>query len=78
MMRRNRIVLAVCLVAAALSLVFIVVTGNRDRAQRDAEFLDQCRDAGYEAAKCRFFLTATGRMNGAAAAQMMLEGATPK
>jgi hypothetical protein len=77
-MRRNTILLAVCLVAAALSLAVIVVTGNRDHAQRDAEFLDQCRDAGYEAAKCRFFLTATGRMNGAAAAQMMLEGATPK
>jgi len=35
-------------------------------------------DAGYEAAKCRFFLTATRRMNGAAAVQMMLEAATPK
>jgi hypothetical protein len=77
-MRRNTIILAALLVAAALSFTFLVVAGGRDRAQRDAEFLDQCRDAGYEAAKCRFFLTATGRMNGAAAAQMMLEGATPK
>ena len=30
------------------------------------------------AAKCRFFLTATRRMKGAAAAQMILEAATPK
>jgi hypothetical protein len=77
-MWRNTIILAALLVAAALSFTFLVVGGSRDRARRDAEFLDQCRDAGYEAAKCRFFLTATGRMNGAAAAQMMLEGATPK
>jgi hypothetical protein len=27
---------------------------------------------------CRFFLTATRRINGAAAAQMMLEAVTPK
>ena len=50
----------------------------RESEQRDAAFLAQCHDAEYEAAKCRFFLTATRRMNGAAAAEMILEAATPK
>jgi hypothetical protein len=50
----------------------------REREQRDAEFLAQCHDAGYDAAKCQFFLTAVGRMDGAAAMKMLLEGATPK
>jgi hypothetical protein len=50
----------------------------RESEQRDAAFLAQCHDAEYEAAKCRFFLTATRRMNGAAAAQMTPEAATPK
>jgi hypothetical protein len=54
------------------------VITQRDRARADAEFLARCHDAGYDAAKFRFFLTATRRMNGAAAAQMMIEAATPR
>ena len=33
---------------------------QRDRAETDATFLAQCREAGYEAAKCRLFLTDPG------------------
>jgi hypothetical protein len=77
MMRRNTIILAALLVAGAISFTFLVVGGSRDRAQHDAEFLEQCHAAGYDAAKCRFFLTASGRMGGAAT-QMMIEAATPK
>ena len=59
--------------------VFYAVAGAAvAAAANDAEFLAQCHDAGYDAAKCRFFLTATGRMNSAAASQMMMEAATPK
>ena len=78
MMTGNRL----ALIAGALLLVVIFVAGivisQRDWARRDAEFLAQCHEAGYDAAKCRFFLTATGRMNGAAEAQMMIEATTPK
>jgi hypothetical protein len=76
-MRRNM----VGLVAIGLLLALIVVAGiianQHDWDRRDAEFLAQCHEAGYDAAKCRFFLTATGRMNSTAATQMMIEAATP-
>ena len=65
-------------VLAFLTFASAVISNRDDREQRDAEFLAQCHDAGYDAAKCRFFLTATRRMGGAAAAQMMIEAATPK
>ena len=78
MMTWNRLALVAIGITIVLSLTAIIIGNQRDRAQHDAEFLAQCHEAGYDAAKCRFFLTATGRMNGAAASQMMMEAATPK
>ena len=77
-MSRNRLALIAIGITLVLSLAAITIGNNRGREQHDAEFLAQCHEAGYDAAKCRFFLTATGRMNGAAASQMMIEAATPK
>jgi hypothetical protein len=78
MMTGNRLALIVGALLLVVILVAVIVVTQRDREQHDAEFLAQCHEAGYDAAKCRFFLTATGRMNGAAASQMMIEAATPK
>lgn len=66
------------LIVGAVLLIFVVavVIARWGLARRDAEFLQQCHDAGYDAAKCRFFLTATERMNGAVTAQMMIEATT--
>jgi hypothetical protein len=43
-----------------LCVAVIVHDSARERAEHDAKFLRQCAEAGYDAAKCRFFLTATG------------------
>ena len=73
-MSRNTLVL----VAAGILLVAVwgIIATRNDWARRDAEFLAQCHEAGYDAAKCRFFLTAMSRANASAAMQMMIE--TPK
>jgi len=42
-------------------LVLIVLLQQSDRRQFEATFLQQCSDAGYDPAKCRFFLTMSGR-----------------
>ena len=71
-MSRTLMVIGILLVLTA-----VLIFANRgDWAKSDAEFLAQCRDAGYDVAKCRFFLTASGR-NSTAAMQMLLD-ATPK
>jgi hypothetical protein len=54
-----------------LTVVALVVSNHNDWTQHDALFLAQCREAGYDAAKCRFFLTATGRMGSDAVMQMI-------
>jgi len=50
----------------------------RDRREADATFLAQCADAGFDAAKCRFFLTATdgGRSHNTAATMQIIQSAT--
>jgi hypothetical protein len=73
-MSRNRLALVIGIL---LVLTVVLIFANRgDGAKSDAEFLAQCRDAGYDVAKCRFFLTATGHSS-TAAMQMLLD-ATPK
>jgi hypothetical protein len=59
-----------------LCVVLIYHVNESDRAEHDAEFLVQCHDAGYDAAKCRFFLTAAGSTNSDAAVQMIIQSAT--
>jgi hypothetical protein len=73
-MSRNTLVL----VAAGILLVAVwgIIAIRNDWAKRDAAFLAQCHEAGYDAAKCRFFLTPMSRANASAAMQMMIE--TPK
>ena len=68
------------LIVPPLALMFLGVMwinhlNQDDRAEHDATFLRQCAEAGYDAAKCRFFLTATGRGNTDAALQMILQAA---
>jgi hypothetical protein len=46
--------------ALLLCLVAIVLINESDRRTRDAQFLALCREAHYDAAKCRFFLTDPG------------------
>lgn len=60
---------------ALLCLTIIFDINDRDRARHDATFLRQCAEAGYDAAKCRFFLTASGGGNNAAAMQLILQSA---
>ena len=66
------------LVVAGILLIAVwgIVATRNDWARRDAAFLAQCHEAGYDAAKCRFFLTAMSRASASAAMQMMIE--TPK
>ena len=54
-------------IMVVLTFVAAVLITRHDFDRRSAKFLAQCHDAGFDAAKCRFFLTATGRMDGAAA-----------
>jgi hypothetical protein len=76
-MSRQFLIGAAVALAAVLAFAVAIEESHRERLRRDAEFLAQCRDAGYDAAKCRFFLTVTGRTNGTADAQIIL-GATPQ
>jgi hypothetical protein len=73
-MSRNTLVLVVA--GILLVAVWGIIATRNDWARRDAAFLAQCHEAGYDAAKCRFFLTAMSRANASAAMQMMIE--TPK
>jgi hypothetical protein len=76
--QRWRWVVTLALPIATIVIGFGIVAwmNSRDRAETDATFLAQCHEAGYDAAKCRFFLTAMSRANASAAMQMMIE--TPK
>ena len=75
-MSRNRLALILLGILLVLVAVWGIIATRDDWARRDAAFLDQCHEAGYDAAKCRFFLTAMSRANASAAMQMMIE--TPK
>jgi hypothetical protein len=76
--RMRHLPLIVGAVLLVQTFVMAVLITRSELARSDAAFLQQCHDAGYDAAKCRFFLTATGRMNNAAAAQLIIEAAKPK
>ena len=73
-MSRNTLVLVVA--GILLIAVWGIIATRNDWARRDATFLAQCHEAGYDAAKCRFFLTAMSRTSASAAMEMMIE--TPK
>ena len=76
-MSRNRLALILLGILLVLVAVWGIIATRDDWARRDAAFLRECAEAGYDAAKCRFFLTAMSRANASAAAmQMMIE--TPK
>jgi hypothetical protein len=76
-MSRNRLALVLAGILLVLVAVWGCIATRNDWARRDATFLAQCHEAGYDAAKCRFFLTAMSRASASAAAmQMMIE--TPK
>jgi len=74
---RQRFALPVLLCSVIGLFVLIIVLQQWDAAEYEATFLQQCRDAGYDAAKCRFFLTASSRAASAEAMRtMLLEAAT--
>jgi hypothetical protein len=73
-MSRNTLVLVVA--GILLVAVWGIIATRNDWARRDAAFLAQCHEAGYDAAKCRFFLTVMSRASASAAMQLMIE--TPK
>jgi hypothetical protein len=75
-MSRNRLALVLAGILLVLVAVWGCIATRNDWARRDAAFLSQCHEAGYDAAKCRFFLTAMSRASNGAAMQMMIE--TPK
>ena len=75
-MSRNRLALILLGILLVLVAVWGIIATRDDWARRDAAFLAQCHEAGYDAAKCRFFLTAMSRASASAAMQMMIE--TPK
>ena len=75
-MSRNRLALILLGILLVLVAVWGIIATRDDWARRDAAFLAQCHEAGYDAAKCRFFLTAMSRANASAAIQLMIE--TPK
>jgi hypothetical protein len=63
-------------VGMVLCVAVIVHDSARERAEHDAKFLRQCAEAGYDAAKCRFFLTASGGgKNSDVAMQLILQSA---
>jgi hypothetical protein len=60
--------------ALILCIVIIFAANDRDRAVADATFLSECHEAGCDATKCQFFLTAMSRANaGAAASRAILD-----
>ena len=62
-------------VGIVLCVAVIVHVNARERAEHDAK-LRQCAEAGYDAAKCRFFLTASGGgKNSDVAMQLILQSA---
>ena len=75
-MSRNRLALILLGILLVLVAVWGIIATRDDWARRDAAFLRECAEAGYDAAKCRFFLTAMSRANASAAIQWMIE--TPK
>jgi len=74
--RRRRYALPLLTVMVVLGFIVMLWMNDHDRTEANAEFLEQCRAAGYDAAKCRFFLTATRGGNNAAAVQMIIQSAT--
>jgi len=57
-------------------LMIIMLLEQSDERAFEATFLEQCHDAGYDPAKCRFFLTATSRRVSAEVVQEVV--LTPK
>jgi hypothetical protein len=47
-------------VAIGGGFALLLWMNQRDRAETDATFLAQCRQAGYDAPKCRLFLSDPG------------------
>jgi hypothetical protein len=77
-MRRNTLALVAMSIIGILVFVVLVLSNQNDWAERDADFLRKCAAAGYDAAKCQFFLAAAGpgRGNNDAAVQMIIQSAT--
>jgi len=74
--QRRRYAMPLWIILLAVFIGIAIWMGGNERDERDATFLTQCRDAGYDEAKCRFFLTVTGRAGNNAAVQMIIQSAT--
>ena len=79
-MSRNRLALILLGILLVLVAVWGIIATRDDWARRDAAFLRECAEAGYDAAKCRFFLTAMKKKSraNASAADFKLMIETPK
>ena len=61
-LRHQRYGLLVLLGCVLLALLMIIMLLQQsDERQFEATFLQQCHDAGYDPAKCRFFLSMSSR-----------------
>jgi len=60
--RHQRYALLVLLGCVLLTLLTVITLLQRsDQREFEATFLQQCHDAGYDPAKCQFFLTMSRR-----------------
>jgi len=58
---RRHFALPLLLGFALLGFLMIMLMHQSDQREFEVTFLQQCHDAGYDPAKCRFFLTMSSR-----------------
>lgn len=63
-MMGNRALMVLCVTAIAVTLGAAWLMNERDRAERRETFLRLCAEAGFDRAKCAFFLVASEAPNG--------------
>jgi hypothetical protein len=69
--------LIACGVMIFAGFAAIMVVNEKDRAERETTFRQQCVNAGYTADKCRFFEALSATPGGAVAIQTLLQPVAP-